>query len=308
MPDSTYQHQPSDKKPNQQNIQTRNFSAETAAESHIDMRERAKDVLKELYPHEIGFAKLVDEGIDPRILHELYAEIGIQIRSPALPSQRISSVPSLNGGKTDNTPDSTHIQQSPVSLSQAQDQIRDQLKHNESSKSSPQMPQSIQASEVSLEPLNAKVSNQQSSTSKGAGNLRVEADSQHPSTQAHIVTAVRSSDSVSKPDAIIRPPKAPTTNLLSKSTNNKPGDKALERKDYIARMLAAKAGKPIPAASTVLEADTPTRQIQEDLVENPQSEEMKTFGPIEERRLFIGNLSSTTTEIDLRNFFSGFLV
>lgn len=308
-PTLTTQNQPIDNEARQENFLLGNPSLQTAAESADDIRERAKDVLRELYPHEIGFVKLLDEGIDPKILYELYAEIGIQIRSSSPTIQKVHGVNLSNGGKSDNTTNSTYFERVVTNSSQGQDQRNGQVDSSDFSRNRLQASQESQVAEVSFKPLNAKdISNRRPSTSKSGGDFEDKVNYEKSNSKVSVITTARSLDPTSKPGTTMKAPKAPAMNLLGKSTNNKPGDKALERKDYIARMLAAKAGKPIPAAGTVSTVDTLVEHSQGSTLESSASHETEATGPIEERRLFVGNLSSATTELDLRDFFSGFIM
>lgn len=300
---STTQNRPLGNEVHQENALIDNPSLQLLVESATDIRGRAKDVLKELYPHEIGFAKLVEEGIDPKILHELYAEIGIHIHSSLPASKKLDDLHLPNRRKTDDTPKRTYFNHAVGNLSQGK------ADSDEFPRNGPQACQSPQVSEVSLQSLNAKkISNRRPSTSNSASNLGDNANDGNSSCKASIATAVRTLDSASKPGATTKILKAPAANLLGKSTNNKPGEKALERKDYIARMLAAKAGKPIPAAGTIIAADTLTEHPQVSTLETARSQGTETTGDIEERRLHVGNLSLTTTELDLKELFSGFVM
>ena len=97
--------------------------------------------------------------------------------------------------------------------------------------------------------------------------------------------------------------KTPASAILGKPATVKSGEKALERKDYIARMLAAKAGKPIPASVTPHTIDTATNQPQEIRGKSGSPKQVK---PDEEGNLLIENLSYQATELDVKAFFSGF--
>lgn len=248
-------------------------------ESPNDIRERAKNVLRELYPHEIGFAKLVEEGIDPRILYELYAEIGIQIRSPTHASQMIDDAHLSSRRTADKTPVRTNVEL--VVRDQPQWQNQREVVREESPKNYQQL---LQNPQISTDSLNGqKISLQQPSTSKISSDPEPKAKDKSPKAQTYAAASAQNLIPLSKLNATVKAHKPPTANLLGRPISVKSGDKALERKDYIARMLAAKASKPTPAVSTIASSDAVVDYAQGGNVEITRSKEGKITSAIEER-------------------------
>lgn len=173
----------------------------------VTLREKSKDALRDMHRNNVGFEKLVGEGVDAHLLRELYYEIGIAIPSHTL--ERVSSakpnntlvnykstVPSADFGGMHDTLDKTvrhELQESETHISKATDLMQK------------------------------------------AGAVNAKASVAPPNDTTKSRPAVSQS---------IRTETLPVKKLVL-STN---ADKALERKDYIAKMLAAKTGKSVVAA------------------------------------------------------------
>ena len=77
-----------------------------------------------------------------------------------------------------------------------------------------------------------------------------------------------------KPGTLSTLPRSTGSNASSKSVTVKPMDKTLERKDYIARMLAAKAGKPLPvkpSSPALAMPITPDAKVTDNQRTNPEA-------------------------------------
>lgn len=268
-----------------------------------DLRQRAKAVLVELYPLKIGFLELVEEGIEPKLLAELYAEIGIEIPLSSFQTAKANATENRHRGKDINTfgqmePQSVSTN-SPQTMSSQQNQgnaLKDSFLGNPFSEKAgatgdliPRDPHSS-IDQNHLFPKKIALSPTQLN-----GELR---------TQVSNSVAAQTSITLPKTNVFTsKIAKTPASAILGKSTTVKSGEKALERKDYIARMLAAKAGRPIPTSVTIHITDTATIQPQE-IQAKPESP--KQVKPDEEENLLVENLSYQATELDVKTFFSGF--
>lgn len=269
--------------------------------SQSDLRQRAKGVLKELYPLKIGFAEFVKEGIEPKLLAELYAEIGIEI--PPSSNEHMQNRVELDSlGKIDSTLD--HIQAQPLSSGKSQI-ISPQRNPNNTPKDSLRGDQVLE----SLQNSHKRIANDSSSGIDQGPSFPRKISVPHNQTQgeprAQIPNSnvIQSSITNPKPIPSTKLAKAASTTLLGKSSIAKSGEQILERKDYIARMLAAKAGKPIPALTNPHATDNASIHPQE-IPSKPGSPKQVNLD--DEKHLLIENLSLRATELDLKAFFSPF--
>lgn len=271
-----------------------------------DLHDRAKDALKQLYDDGIGFAQIANEGIDPAVLRSLYTELGIPVplTIPAGQNGIYRTAIDGAGSSLENTEPARRAVKNTI-------QKEGENGTFDSTKTSTQFAQSL---EMFIDSPNA-------SLSEGVANqnyLRLKENISRPDNKtiggnasAHDSHALdlQSSTLLSKPTQTTKAPKLATNNLLGKPTTSKTGDKALERKDYIARMLAAKAGKPI---STVNSATSPSASInrpKETAPKTPIAGENQLDG-IDERCVYVDNIPYnipySTPEGDLKNLFFGF--
>lgn len=269
--------------------------------SQSDLRQRAKGVLKELYALKIGFAEFVKEGIEPKLLAELYAEIGIEI-PPSSPERMANRMEFDSQGKGNSTLD--HMEPQPISSGKSQI-ISQQRNPNNTPKDSLRGDQVLE----SLQSSHKRIPNDSSSGIDQGPLLPKKISLPHNQTQVELRAQIPNSNVIQssitnpKPIPSAKLAKAAGTTLLGKSTIAKSGEQALERKDYIARMLAAKAGKPIPALSNSHTTDNATIQPQEI---SPKPGSPKQVSLDGEKHLLIENLSLRATELDLKAFFSPF--
>lgn len=268
-----------------------------------DLRQRAKAVLKELYPLKIGFLELVKEGIEPKLLTELYAEIGIEIPPSTPHNSGVNGTETNHHGRDLNALD--HIKPQPVSMSTSQIMGPQQNRDSASKESilGGHVPESLGTpGEMITGDFHSTINQKRSFPNQiTLSQPQVQGE---PHTQTLNPTATQASTTFQKTTASAsRLTKAPPASILGRPTIAKPGEKALERKDYIARMLAAKAGRPVPALNAV--------QIMENASNQPQGVNSKPVSPKQvksddEDCLLIENLSYRATELDLKVFFSAF--
>lgn len=224
-----------------------------------DLRQRAKNVLRELFPLKIRFSELVNEGIEPKLLAELYAEIGIELPLSLPDQSKVNGIESNSKAKDRRTSDQMDLQLASSKALQATSSHHDPADAQRDSSRGDPAPESAQAMHQSiLKSSPDKVA--QSSFSSNKISVTQNEIQDEPHTQISNPISLTTNK---RPIYSAKAAKAPATALLGKPTTAKSGEKALERKDYIARMLAAKAGKPIPALSSSHSTENTTNQPQE---------------------------------------------
>lgn len=182
-------------------------------------REQAQNILRELHTYTIGFQDILNEGIDPLVLRTLYAEIGMPVPAEQLPQQGQMAMPRTDSGIK------SVVEGSERAPATSQNYVECTQK--------PQTPSKISGSNIQGNNTVPKIDQASSIISDQAD---------HPLADA-------AHNPESSPAAAPRISRLPSHNFLGKPTS-KPGDtKVLDRKEYIARMLAAKAGKPVASLS-----------------------------------------------------------
>lgn len=298
-----------------------------------EIRDRAKVALQELYPHKIGYTKLVQEGLDSSLLLELYNEMGIQPASPVLTkqnrdnagTQHATNTASKVGVAGDSLTSSDRPllpRTSPVATTMASyanrnttaqnpvapvchDLTTKQKKHEQIGKggANDQALQSSQLSDVRLSipkpqdvkdggpTLPMKVSLSNKTQLNATDSVRV----------AAVATDTKIDETMASISAKPLPSSLPNNPVVAKSA-----DKTLERKDYIARMLAAKAGKPMPTSKA---PSPPTTSVTHEAKITPQPppfSDLQNARTPEQRRLYLGNLARSTKEDDVRALFGSY--
>lgn len=195
----------------------------TAYDSSPEPRNRAKATLSQLHAHGIGFSQLLEEGIDEDLIRTLYAELGFPLpRTTTLKSaenltsnmlsshnQITTKVQAPRGG------DNHSVKNTPLD-------VRGPLPHS--------------TAEV------ATISAPLSTVSRPT----VESDNVENISKGHTPLKDVVSTPKNKSETASVLPRFSGSNASIKSVTAKPHGNTLERKDYIARMLAAKAGKTLP--------------------------------------------------------------
>lgn len=232
------------------NITAVGFSRETSPLEDIAgiakwqrLRDSAKDALRDFHDRGLSFSQLVNAGIDSDILCELYSELNILVPSTQLlGSTQAVGVNNVGSGseRIDHPHETNNTTQTDVNSDILLERFRNGGKKE-------QIPND---SSHGLESKN--LDNQSSLETKDHANAS------EANNRGSDARTTKNPNSVSKPIQFGKPIKSTATNLLVKSITAKPGDKGLEeRKDYIARMLAAKSGKPISVASNTLSPQNP---------------------------------------------------
>lgn len=267
-----------------------------------DLHDRAKDALKQLYDDGIGFVQIANEGIDPAVLRNLYTELGIPVPLANQADQNgIHRTPLASAGSLLETTEPLRRVIKNIPKKYGENNAIDSPKKSTESaqtpepfKDSPNASSSKGATNHTSFPVKeniSKLGNKPTGGNKSA----------HDSHSLNI----HSSNLVSKPTQTAKAPNLVTNNLLGKPTTSRTYDKALERKDYIARMLAAKAGKPISAANSAVSPSASTNRLKEATPKTPLVGESQQES-IEERCVYVDNLPYTATEGDFKSLFSGY--
>lgn len=195
----------------------------TPHDSSPEPRNRAKATLSQLHAHGIGFSQLLEEGIDEDLLRTLYAELGFPL--PRTTTLKIA------GDLTSN-----------VLLSHNQITTKVQAPGGEDNYSVKNTPLDIRGPVPNSTAEFATTSAPLSTVSKPT----VESDKVESLVKDHTPLQDVVSTSKNKPGTASVLPRFSGSNASIKSVTAKPQSNTLERKDYIARMLAAKTGKTLP--------------------------------------------------------------
>lgn len=184
-----------------------------------DKRKQAKEALRLLYEHGLDYVHLVGEGIDSALLEGLYTEMGIQISlRDSLAARGISQQQPNNDGLRDI--------KSAISLETGNiERLGPNI--NGVLPSDPPSTASGMIDGTSKLALSANGTTAAEQVSNGAQPSR-------PPAQQVSITV----------------PQDHTSNNRSGHTSAKARDKGYDRKDHIARMLAARAGKTTSAGNT----------------------------------------------------------
>ena len=177
--------------------------------SPLKMRELAKGALLSLAPHGIRYPQIVNEGIDPYLLHQLYEEVGIKDGHTEHPVYRVDHQDYLRN--------STRIgrvgPESNIQTNKASSQIQDiPFGPDIQMTSQPEKPLIVQNSLPISDQFSTRLQSNINQQSASAVRSLVEQKYSPASTTAPSI--------------------------------------AMERKDRIAQLLAAKTGKPVPTRNT----------------------------------------------------------
>lgn len=213
------------------------------------LRDSAKDALKDFYDRGLSFSQLVNAGIDSDILCELYSELNILVPSTTiLGTTQAVGLNNVDGGS--EITDHPHKINNTVQTDIANDKLLESLRNDGKEEHI--------FKDISMGLKSTNTNKQSFLESKDHANGSVVNERNAREADAR---TTKNPNPVSKPIQFAKPNKSTATNLLVKSITAKPGDKGLEeRKDYIARMLAAKSGKPISMASTTIPTQNPAER------------------------------------------------
>ena len=259
-----------------------------------DLHDRAKDALKQLYADGIGFAQIANEGIDTAVLRNLYTELGIPV--PLMTQANQFEIHQTTvGSATIPLKITEPLERAVKNIPQKEGETNgiDSLKTST---------QSAQNLEMFKDSSNASSSKGVASQTSLLLKESVGNKTNGGNTSAH-TPSLQSSNGLSKPSQTTKAPKLVSNNLLGKPTASKTGD--LERKDYIARMLAAKTGKSISTSNSMVSPSASIKRPKETASKTPLVGENQ-LDDIDQRTVYVNNVPFTAAEGDIKHLFSGF--
>ncbi|KAL8642956.1 MAG: hypothetical protein Q9228_000400 [Teloschistes exilis] len=229
-------------------------------------QDRAIHALKELQGHNIGYAQLLAEHLHAEYLRKLYNALGVKINQHTEASKDFTNFPS-HKTRFEPTPSASNVPANGSSLGSAGAAVITSIPTAQS------MSDRIPEQRVDLDQSTALSSNRASQDhSKPSQAQRTVLEksgiSDKPASQINVGSSVGlTTESPSETLPMSAPsthnsqlaatqilPQKPTQKAAIEATTKPPAlnaaVKTSDRKDYIARLLAAKAGKPVPAMST----------------------------------------------------------
>ena len=214
-------------------------------------RELAKHNLLEIHSCGFGYESLVSEGIAVSTLKDLYPEIGLEVPRSSSPQSRPSPTPREETQGTSTQTISNEPARRPVTITENNTDVN-HLR-------SPTLSTVIENNGINQ--LAKATSEQDDSTIAATVKLNMHVSPKDPrNSRGPEVRAVA---------PIIEQPQA--SGIIKKATNLIVSDKNLERKDYIARMLAAKTGKTIVANKIAQPSSTLNTLAQKEALCPPDS-------------------------------------
>ena len=186
--------------------------------------EEAEQALRDLHSQGFDFNRIVSAGLKPGVLRKLYTNIGMPVTASLNLQQRKNVEPQVVASEvpTESAPSAATVGIHHQHYQSPQRNSNDEVVGNDTS------PHLV--------------------TEEGKIN-----------SQSNVAVAKNEGKSVQNQASLAKPSKSSTLNPLGKASGVKAGEtKILDRKEYIARMLAAKAGKPAASATTPVSPKTPT--------------------------------------------------
>ncbi|KAL9606295.1 MAG: hypothetical protein Q9179_000515 [Wetmoreana sp. 5 TL-2023] len=263
------------------------------------LQEGARDALQELRTHHIGYPQLLQEHVDPQFLRGLYMELNIEISNSASATEipagaasgSLEAAALLHQNTSSNTPKKgpSIAVSSPLptptdlrsladvgakpSLPEYQQESRKAatVTHaiNGASETSASQPASSTATVKTGPTLTLPL---QSKANAISGSIEY-----GPSNKASPISlGANVSQSVTAEPELKKPLQPLATSTASKPTISKAPVKTLDRKDYIARLLAAKAGKSLQSTGMSKPSPEIPRQKSPDMPStNDQASEVR---------------------------------
>lgn len=230
-------------------------------------REAARHAIKQLQLHNIDYSQLLKEHIDSELLRTVYAELQLTVPEPSsihtslvdTEVQKESIIaPAESKNKTNfspnitnQTPDARVITVDPVPqhVAKTQDwQQKTSQSHQEAKAeaeaASKGINQEPSVGNHSGHNKNSIIDPDKVVTAKSTPS-RIESNADQVAKPSSALPSDKSTPAMSIPEQSPQPP-APATTNTNKSPASKPAPKPVDRKEYIARLLAAKAGKTLP--------------------------------------------------------------
>ena len=190
------------------------------------VHQQVKAALQDLHQHGIGFDDLVHEGLDPVTLKGLYSEVGIHVPSPGLqsPFKLTVSAPTRHTNGGSSLPEKPPASENALLVA-------------------PPPEESNHIQEVAPEITIDIESNSLQCTEKATIDDQQSQSKMLPVTTIPPVPLSNKQDDTAMPK---KPSPKPITQAKPQqigSTTEKGADKVIDRKEYIAKLMAAKGGK-----------------------------------------------------------------
>ena len=215
--------------------------SESASEESV--RQQVKAVLQDLHQHGIGYGDLLMEGIDLVTLRGLYSEVGIQVPSPKFQSPSTSTFPASARQMRPN-----------LSLPEKPPTLARQIKANPGLPEKPPTPEKAafvlptpEGSDQVQRAAPPKVVDVRSTSSKHTEKA-IDGDQQSP-LETLLDKTIASEPNLNEKNDITLPkmtspnPVTQTKPQQVGSVTEKAVDKVIDRKEYIAKLMAAKGSK-----------------------------------------------------------------
>ena len=179
--------------------------------------EEAKEALRDLHSHGFGFNQIVNAGLNPGILRRLYNKVEVSVNASSGLLQRKTTKHGVVELPPESASGNTHERRRP--------EVSQKVSDGNVSRNGTMPHQISEEAKINGQPTLAAAKNERKS-------IEIQASSAKSS-------------------------QTPNVNPLGKASGIKAsGAKIVDRKEYIARMLAAKAGKPAVSASTPVPSQT----------------------------------------------------
>ena len=212
------------------------LTSDSSRSEEIDLRRsdqpsraRARTALRDLFSLDIDYAKLVKEGLNPQILRGLSSEIGVQIAS-----QPVEDC-TLNGVREEHNTSSPVYPVKKTSPDPVSEMSQPTLQSNHRG-FSPIQPINISTEAEKAICISTPKTHLEKSSTPQESEVQV---SRRPIP-----------DPPSGSNSVVV--KTSSLSVLSKTLAPKSGEKGVDRKEYIARMLAAKNSKLVPSVAPTI--------------------------------------------------------
>ena len=223
-----------------------------------DIRKSARGALLSLAPYNIRYSELVAEGIDPDVLRELCQEVGIQVQTTISSDTVNKSVPTAQAHRPKT---GSVISKNSVEIAK----LPGTMGHDHPSERAP----GVGSSSVTDEPYIQESSAERAQVALKTAIDDVQAGSINNSKNPSSLPGLSLSQHVSQDPSI-------ATNIQQEDTSipaPKQPDTVEARKDRIARMLAAKAGKSVPKPQSPVQTAPPQISKSKSVLEKRDSVE-----------------------------------
>ncbi|KAL8933956.1 MAG: hypothetical protein Q9211_005487, partial [Gyalolechia sp. 1 TL-2023] len=287
-------------------------------------QEAARCAVKQLRPHHIGYLQLLKEHIDSELLRRIYAEL--QIAIPEASNTRLSPVNSEAqkasilastepksdtnliqsvSGQHKDTPHATFGlgSQHAAKAQGWHEQIsQDRREADAAAKGINQLSYNTEENRSVYDKGSSVIPDKAVTAESAPMQININANSESTATASankatNSLPTITSDTSAAVLSIPQRPtqPSAPATAMAIKSPASKTAPKPVDRKDYIARLLAAKAGKALPTTNASKPSSDPVpHKVPQAPLVGTKNENPKTDGPALDQ----GSSNSTLKRIE----------